>query len=112
MTFRQKLQVRAKKNVRAKVIKKFSPYEIILSPIVTEKTHKQQEIHKYCFKIHNEANKNDVKEALQYIYKITPLAINMVNVVYKSRNQKKLNRKAYKKALVTLDKKDKIEVGS
>jgi hypothetical protein len=34
----------------------------------------------------------------------------MINVVFKWRNQRKLVRRAYKKAIVTLDKKDKIEL--
>jgi ribosomal protein L23 len=46
------------------------------------------------------------------LYKVHPQGINIVNVVYKWRNQRKLVRKAYKKAIVTLDKKEKIELGS
>lgn len=94
-------------------MKKFSLYGIILAPIITEKTHKQQEAeNKYCFKVHADANKNDVKEAVQQLYKVTPEKINIVNVCFKGRNNRKLVRWAYKKAVVTLGKKDKIEVGS
>lgn len=111
MTFKEKLQARAKKNASAKVIKKFSPYEIIVSPMVTEKTHKQQADHnKYSFRVHKEANKNDVKEALTYLYKVNPEKINIINVVFKWRSQKKLVRQAYKKAIITLSKKEKIEI--
>lgn len=113
MTFKQILQARAKKNTTAKVIDKISPYGVILWPIVTEKTHKLQEAsNKYSFKIHKDANKNDVKQAVEFLYKIHPEGVNIVNVVYKGRNQRKLVRKAYKKAIVTLGKKDKIELGS
>lgn len=111
MTFKEKLQARAIKNTSTKAIKKFSPYEVIISPLVTEKTHKQQaDYNKYSFKVHSEANKNDVKDALQYIYKVNPEKINIINVVFKGRTQKKLVRRAYKKAVVTLDKKEKIEI--
>jgi len=113
MTFKQILQARAKKNVTGKVIKKLSPYGVILSPIVTEKTHKQQEsANKYSFKIHKDANKNDVKQAIEFLYKVNPEGVNIVNVVYKGRNQRKLVRKSYKKAIVTLPKKEKIDLGS
>lgn len=112
MTFKEILQTRAKKNVAVKAMKKFSPYEVILSPLFTEKSHKQQETdHKYTFKVHADANKNDVAKAIEYIYKITPESVNMVNVEKKGRNNRKLVRKAYKKAIVTLNKKDKIELG-
>jgi ribosomal protein L23 len=46
------------------------------------------------------------------LYKVHPDGINMVKVVYKWRNQRKLVRKAYKKAIVTLPKNEKIELGS
>jgi len=113
MTFKQILQARAKKNVTGKVIKKVSPYGVILWPIITEKTHKQQEAtNKYSFKVHSDANKSDVKQAIEFLYKVHPDGINIVNVVYKWRNQRKLVRKSYKKAIVTLPKKEKIELWS
>ena len=113
MTFKQILQARAKKNVTWKVITKVSPYGVILWPLVTEKTHKQQEAtNKYSFKVHKDANKNDVKQAVEFLYKVHPEGINIINVVYKGRNQRKLVRKSYKKAIVTLSKKEKIELGS
>lgn len=103
MTYTKTLQQRAKKTASTKAVKKFSLYGIILAPIVTEKTHKQQESeNKYCFKVHADANKNDIKEAVQQLYKVTPEKINMVNVCFKGRNNKKLVRRAYKKAVVTL----------
>ena len=111
MTFKQILQARAKKNTVGKMIQKLSPYGIILAPIVTEKTHKQQASdNKYSFKIHKDANKNDVKQAVELLYKVHPESINVVNVVFKGRNQRKLVRKSYKKAIVTLSKKEKIEI--
>lgn len=113
MTYKKILQTRAKKTASTKAVKKFSLYGIISAPLVTEKTHKQQESeNKYCFKVHTDANKNDVKEAVQQIYKVTPEKINIVNVCFKGRNNRKLVRWAYKKAIVTLGKKDKIEMGS
>jgi len=84
MTFKQILQARAKKNTTGKVLKKVSSYGVILSPLVTEKTHKQQEAtNKYSFKVHNEANKNDIKQAIEFLYKVHPESINIIKVVYK-----------------------------
>lgn len=111
MTFKKILQQRAIKNSSTKAIKKFSPYEIILAPMVTEKTYKQQEsVNKYYFKIHKDANKNDVRASIVYLYKVDPLKINIINVAFKWRWQRKMVRKSYKKAVITLNKKDKIEV--
>ncbi len=111
MVFKQKLQQRAIKNTEGKVVKKFSIFDVILAPIVTEKSYKSQDsANKYFFRIHRNANKNDVKSAIQYLYKVSPESVNIVNVVSKNRSQRGLVRKAYKKAIVTLSKKDKIEL--
>lgn len=84
MTYKQILQARAKKNVTAKAIKKFGPYDIILAPIMTEKSHSQQATdNKYSFKVHNDANKNDVKQAVEFLYKVTPLDVCIINVTFK-----------------------------
>ena len=43
MTFKEKLQRRARKSVAQKALVKFSPYGIILAPALTKNTYKQQE---------------------------------------------------------------------
>ncbi len=110
MTFKEKLQRRARKNNSVKALVKFSPYDIILAPVLTEKTYRQQEVaNKYVFKVHNDANKNDISAAIQYIYKVTPLKVNVVNTVFKGRERRKLVKRAFKKAVITLGKDQKIE---
>ena len=111
MTFKDTLRQRAKKVSSTKVLNKIGLFDVILAPIFTEKTYKQQEsVNKYYFKVHKDANKNDVRDAVIYLYKVTPLKINVLNVVFKWRGQRKLVRKSYKKAIITLNKKDKIEI--
>ena len=52
--------------------------------MITEKSYKMQEDgNKYFFKVHKDANKNDVKEAIKYIYNVTPTGVNIINVVFK-----------------------------
>jgi len=113
MTYKQILQARAKKNSSPRVINKVSAYGVILGPVMTEKSHKAQESwNKYTFKVHKDANKNDVKLAIKYIYNVDVVKINIVNSKYKRRQQRGLVRRAFKKAVVTLGKKDKIERGN
>ena len=105
MTFKEKLQRRARKSVAQKALVKFSPYDIILAPVLTEKTYKQQEsANKYVFKVHSDANKNDIDAAIQYLYKV-----NVVNTAFKGRERRKLVKRAFKKAIVTLGEKEKID---
>lgn len=111
MTYRQILQKRAIKNNNAKVLGSLTPHQVILAPVITEKTHKGQESgNKYVFKVHLSANKNDVKQSIKSLYNVVPSSVNIVNVVSKWRMQRSLVRRAYKKAIVTLEKKDKIEL--
>ena len=111
MTFKEKLQRRARKNVATKALKKFGPYDVILAPVLTEKTYKAMETsNKYVFKVHSDANKNDVDAAIRYLYKVTPIKINIVNAAFKWRERRKLVKRAFKKAIVTLWEKEKIEL--
>ncbi len=111
MTFKETLQKRAKKSNSVKILNKISFYDIILKPITTEKSYKQNEkLNKYYFKIHKDANKNDVKYAIEKIYWVKPKAINLINVPYKWRARRSLVRRAYKKAIVTLKQWDKIDI--
>lgn len=64
----------------------------------------------YVFKVEQRANKNDIKLSLQKLYSVTPSSIRVVNVVSKGRMNRKLVRRAYKKAYVALKKGDKIEL--
>ncbi len=111
MTFKEKLQRRARKNVATKALKKFGPYDVILAPVLTEKTYKAMETsNKYVFKVHSDANKNDVDAAIRYLYKVTPVKINIINAAFKWRERRKLVKRAFKKAVVTLWEKEKIEL--
>ena len=90
-----------------------SPFQIIGRPLITEKAYKQVEDKNiYTFRIHKKANKQDVKSSLQLIYKVTPLSVRLINVPYKGRANRKLVRRAFKKAIVTLHSDDKIELAA
>ena len=88
-----------------------SPFQIIGKPMITEKAYKQVENNNiYTFRVHNKANKRDVKDSLKFIYKVDALSIRLINVPYKGRANRRLVRRAFKKAIVTLKKDDKIEL--
>ena len=113
MTFTQILRQRAKKSNAPKVLAKFNPYQIILAPIVTEKAYKDSEgdgVRKYAFKVHADANKIDVKEAVRLVYNVTPVAVNVSWVKEKGRANRKMVRRAYKKAIVALKSGESLPV--
>ena len=87
-------------------------WEIIKGPIITEKSNDLLENEsKYTFKVALEANKVEIKQAIEAIYKVKVLDINTVRVLPKRRRVGKYEgyRPAYKKAIVKLAKDEKID---
>ncbi|MES0490752.1 MAG: 50S ribosomal protein L23 [Leptospirales bacterium] len=87
-------------------------FDVINSPIVTEKAEVLREQNVYVFKVSKRANKTLIKKAIKAIYGVTPLKVNVLNVLGKAKkNRFGFGYKAgYKKAYVFLDTKDKIEL--
>jgi large subunit ribosomal protein L23 len=86
--------------------------EIIIRPLMTEKSTKLREQDKYLFVVHNEANKIMVENALKRIFNITPISVNIINIKGK---RKRVRAKYgytsdYKKAVVTVKKGEKIAI--
>ena len=78
--------------------------QVIIEPVVTEKTNVQRETNKYVFRVDARANKVQVMSAVRELFGVHPLACNIVNVKPKPKRQRyKLGRTAsWKKAVVTL----------
>ena len=79
-------------------------FKVILRPLVTEKMAIEASKNKYGFLVSRQATKNQVKKAVEEIYKVKPISVNMINVqgkmIYRGRNSGK--RSDMKKAIVTL----------
>ena len=91
-------------------------YDVLRRPIVTEKTnYMNTELHQYVFEVTSETNKNLVKDAVEEIFDVDVVRVNIVNVPAKRtrrfRNRRlKVRRSGYKKAIVTLAPGDTIEI--
>lgn len=89
------------------------PYTIILNPLRTEKgTNIQAKENKYIFKVSRNANKIEIKKAIEEIYKVKVDKVNTINVLGKWRRVRLVEGKRpdWKKAIVTLKKGETIEV--
>ena len=87
-------------------------WEIIKGPIITEKSNDLLENeNKYTFKVALDANKVEIKQAIEAIYKVKVVDIATVRVLPKKRRVGKYEgyRSAYKKAIVKLAKDEKID---
>ena len=87
-------------------------YDKILSPIVTEKSTSLSDQNKIVFKVPNKANKKNLKKNIEKIFKVNVTKINIINK--KSRNKitkgRKVKVKGYKKAIITLQKGQNIDL--
>ena len=87
-------------------------WEIIKGPIITEKINDLLENEgKYTFKVALEANKLEIKKAIEEIFNVKVVDINTVRVLPKRRRVGKYEgyRSAYKKAIVKLAADNKID---
>lgn len=86
--------------------------DIIIRPIISEKTTELMEQQKYVFQVARDSNKLTVKKALKELFNVTPEKVNILNVRGKNRRLRfRVGKKAaWKKAIVTLRAGDKIEI--
>lgn len=89
-----------------------NPYDIIIAPLISEKGVSGMEDNKYCFKVAIYANKNEVKNAIENIFKVEVLNVNTMKLKGKPKRQGAFigKRADWKKAIVTLREGHKIEV--
>lgn len=87
-------------------------YDIIVKPVITEKTVSMMESGKYTFRVAIGANKFEIKKAVQDIFKVDVVNVSTMNVRGKLKRQGRSQgmTPAWKKAIVTLKEGQNIEV--
>jgi large subunit ribosomal protein L23 len=89
--------------------------QIILRPVISEKSMDQSTVNKYTFAVADEANKMQITAAVEELFKVT---VTRVNVLTTKRKEKSRNRRRgrqagytspWKKAVVTIKAGDSIE---
>ena len=87
---------------------------VIIKPRITEKSVNQGEKNVYTFIVRRDATKHDVSDAIQALYKVTPVKVNIVNKAprqFMSRGRgRKINESGMKKAYVYLKAGDSISL--
>ncbi len=91
-------------------------YNVLRRPLVTEKTNYQvNRLHQYVFEVAGDSTKTMVKDAVESLFDVTVLRVNIINVPAKrtrrARSRRLLVRNSgYKKAVVTLAAEDRIQI--
>ena len=82
-----------------------SSYDVILRPIITEQSMEQADIKKYAFKVARDANKIDIKKAVEDIFGVKVAKVTTINMQGKEKQVGRSpagNRPAWKKAVIRL----------
>lgn len=89
--------------------------DVLVEPVITESSWElQEEENKYVFRVHPEATKPQVRNAVQEIFDVEVLKVNTMNMRGKPRrerlNEEKGMSRNWKKAYVRLSKGDRIDI--
>lgn len=91
-----------------------NPRDIILAPVVSEKSYGLIEQNVYTFQVHPDASKPEIHDAVESIFGVTVLKVNTMNRKGKRKRNRGMptftTRADVKRALVTLAPGDSIEL--
>lgn len=87
--------------------------EIIKAPVITEKSQLAKENGQYTFKVNPKANKIEIKNAIEKIFKVNVASIKTINIKPKKRRVGRYTgyTNKWKKAIVTLKDGQTIDLG-
>ncbi|PIP24726.1 MAG: 50S ribosomal protein L23 [Candidatus Nealsonbacteria bacterium CG10_big_fil_rev_8_21_14_0_10_36_228] len=87
-------------------------YKILRTPHITEKATDLVKKNQYVFKVFPEANKTEIKKAIEDLYGVDVESVKTINIPRKKRRLGRIKgwRKGYKKAIVKIKEGQKIEV--
>ena len=89
---------------------KFSQ-DVIVRPVISEKSYRLMEHNKYTFEVHPRAKKLEIRKAVEDIFKVKVTQVNTIATRGKNRRQgwSRGRTRDWKKAVVTLKQGDRIE---
>ena len=89
-----------------------NPRQVLIKPVVSEKSYALLAANKYTFRIHPDANKTQVRQAVEELFDVTVVRVNIIKVQAKPKRRGlyKGTRPGWKKAIVELKAGDSIEI--
>jgi len=89
-----------------------STYDVILSPVITEKATKLTETNQVVFRVALDATKPRIAQAVEELFKVKVTGVNTVRVKGKKKafRGRPFKRSDYKKAIVTLAEGQQIDI--
>ena len=88
------------------------PNEVLLAPVVSEKSYSLITDRKYTFRVHEDAHKTQIRQAVEQLFEVQVQSVNIIKVQSKPkrRGMIKGRRPGWKKAIVQLREGYEIEI--
>ena len=88
------------------------PNEVLLAPVVTEKSYELIDNRKYSFRVHQDAHKTQVRQAVEELFDVKVERVNILKVQPKPkrRGTRRGVKPGWKKAVVQIRKGEEIEI--
>jgi large subunit ribosomal protein L23 len=88
------------------------PSEVLIAPVVSEKSYSQIENHKYSFRVHPDAHKTQIRQAVETLFDVHVERVNILKVQPKPKRRgwTRGTRKGWKKAIVQIRAGESIEI--
>jgi large subunit ribosomal protein L23 len=88
------------------------PAEVLIRPVVSEKSYHQITENRYTFRVHKNAHKTQVRQAVEELFDVKVVSVNIVQMPAKPkrRGMHRGTRPGWKKAIVELKPGDTIEI--
>jgi large subunit ribosomal protein L23 len=88
------------------------PGQVLLAPIVSEKSYAATTTGQYTFKVHLDAHKTQIRQAVEQLFDVKVVRVNVIKVQAKPKRRGAFKgvRPSWKKAVVHLRAGDKIEI--
>ncbi len=86
--------------------------EVVIAPVVSEKSYSLIEDNKYSFRVHPRAHKTQIRQAVEELFDVKVQAVNIVKVQPKPKRRgwHRGTKPGWKKAIVQLRAGDRIEI--
>ena len=88
------------------------PNEVLIAPVVSEKSYSLITDRKYTFRVHEDAHKTQIRQAVEQLFDVQVQAVNIIKVQSKPKRRGMIRgrRPGWKKAIVQLREGHEIEI--
>ena len=88
------------------------PSQVLIRPVVSEKSYEQIQSNQYTFQVHKDAHKTQIRQAVEELFEVKVERVNVVKVQPKPKRRGNIKgtKPGWKKAVVQLRAGDTIEI--